>query len=136
MKLNLKVERLYPEPPEVVWNAIATSEGLAAWLMPNDFKPVVGHQFTFSFCAPNSEEETSHVYAEVIELDPPWHMVWSWRNETEDEATRVTFTLTRQNNGTLLQLDHFGPVPDFIGSELTKGWPTKLDVLKSLIGQR
>jgi uncharacterized protein YndB with AHSA1/START domain len=135
MKLNLKLERLYPEPPEVVWNAIATSEGLAAWLMPNDFKPLVGHQFTFSFCPPDNGAVTGHVFIEVIEIDPPRRMVWSWRNGTEPEATRVTFTLTRIDNGTLLQLDHFGPVSDFIGSELTKGWPKKLAALESSIGK-
>lgn len=33
-------------PIERVWSAVATSEGLAAWFMPNDFQPVVGHEFT------------------------------------------------------------------------------------------
>lgn len=38
-------------PPDAsisrVWKALTTSEGLALWLMPNDFQPVVGAQFTF-----------------------------------------------------------------------------------------
>ena len=30
-----------------VWNALATAEGLASWLMRNDFQPIVGTRFTF-----------------------------------------------------------------------------------------
>lgn len=29
-----------------VWDAVATSEGIASWWMPNDFEPVVGKDFT------------------------------------------------------------------------------------------
>ena len=36
----------YPYPPERVWAALTSSEALAAWLMPNDFVPEVGHGFT------------------------------------------------------------------------------------------
>lgn len=32
-------------PIQQVWEAVATSEGLAAWFMPNDFQPVEGHEF-------------------------------------------------------------------------------------------
>ena len=28
-----------------VWDAVSTSEGIAAWFMPNDFQPIEGHQF-------------------------------------------------------------------------------------------
>lgn len=30
---------------EKVWEAVATSEGIAGWWMRNTFKPVVGHEF-------------------------------------------------------------------------------------------
>ncbi|WP_026694232.1 SRPBCC family protein [Peribacillus kribbensis] len=32
-------------PLEKVWKAAATSEGIAAWWMPNTFEPIVGHEF-------------------------------------------------------------------------------------------
>ncbi len=35
-------------PVSRVWKALATAEGLALWLMPNDFQPVVGTRFTFT----------------------------------------------------------------------------------------
>lgn len=32
-------------PVEKVWKAVSSSEGIAAWFMPNNFEPVVGFQF-------------------------------------------------------------------------------------------
>jgi uncharacterized protein YndB with AHSA1/START domain len=40
-------ERLLPYPPDKVWRALTQSAMLAEWLMPNDFKPEVGHRFAF-----------------------------------------------------------------------------------------
>src|SRR5947208_1487503 len=40
-------EAVYPHPPERVWQALTDPAALAAWLMPNDFKPQVGHKFQF-----------------------------------------------------------------------------------------
>ena len=33
--------------PAKVWRALTEPELLADWLMPNDIKPLVGHDFTF-----------------------------------------------------------------------------------------
>jgi catechol 2,3-dioxygenase-like lactoylglutathione lyase family enzyme len=38
---------VYPHPADRVWAALTSSEALAAWFMPNDFEPAVGHRFTF-----------------------------------------------------------------------------------------
>ncbi len=32
-------------PIEQVWEKAATSDGIAAWFMPNTFEPKVGHEF-------------------------------------------------------------------------------------------
>jgi uncharacterized protein YndB with AHSA1/START domain len=58
-------EVIIPHPPERVRRALVDPDELAAWLMPNDFAPVVGRQFTMS-CDPYGIIE-----AEVLELDPP-----------------------------------------------------------------
>ncbi len=47
MKADIDVTVSYPHPPGLVWEALTSSEALTAWLMPNGFKPVVGHRFTF-----------------------------------------------------------------------------------------
>jgi uncharacterized protein YndB with AHSA1/START domain len=43
---DVRLERVYLHPPELVWRALTDREVLAEWLMPNDFAPVVGHTFT------------------------------------------------------------------------------------------
>jgi uncharacterized protein YndB with AHSA1/START domain len=89
MRADIDVEAVYPHPPGLVWQALTTSESLAVWFMPNDFAPVVGHRFTFrTEPAPGFD---GVVHCEVLELDEPSRMVWSWRGGPLE--TTVTFTL-------------------------------------------
>jgi uncharacterized protein YndB with AHSA1/START domain len=55
MILNEKEQVMLPDiertvimdaPIHKVWRAIATSEGLSAWLMKNNFQPELGFEFT------------------------------------------------------------------------------------------
>jgi uncharacterized protein YndB with AHSA1/START domain len=61
--------------------SIEVDEFLARWLMPNDFKPVVGHAFTF-----RTEPVPQHGFdgiaaCEVLELEAPRLMILGggWR---------------------------------------------------------
>ena len=45
---SVVVEREMPYPPEKIWRALTQPHLIAEWLMKNDFKPVVGHQFQSS----------------------------------------------------------------------------------------
>lgn len=90
MKADIRVEVVYAHPIERVWQALTTSEGLAAWLMPNDFKPVVGHDFELrTDKAPGFD---GIVRCRVLELEPPTRMVWAWCGGKID--TIVTFELS------------------------------------------
>ena len=89
MKADIDATVEYPHPPERVWAALTSSEALAAWLMPNDFVPEVGHG---SRSGPGPRRVRRHGPAgRVLELDPPPRMVWSWAGGNID--TTVTFTL-------------------------------------------
>jgi len=133
MNLNVDLEQFYPHPPQRVWQAIATSDGLAAWLMPNDFEPVAGRAFTLRFCPPDDTEEEETISATVVELAPPERMVWSWRNESEKEETRVVFELRSVQGGTRLRLRHTGPVSDALARRLRSGWSEKLGGLAKFV---
>jgi len=94
----------YPQPREMVWQALTDSDALAAWLMPNDFRPEIGHQFTFrTDPAPGFD---GIVHCEVLELRPPelWRISWAggglW--------TELTITLRVVQGGTRLDLTHKG----------------------------
>jgi uncharacterized protein YndB with AHSA1/START domain len=41
------LERDMPHPPERIWRALAQGPLIEQWLMKNDFRPIVGHGFTF-----------------------------------------------------------------------------------------
>src|SRR5512141_1482646 len=102
MKRDLKFEITYPHPPEKVWRALTDSRAIADWLMPNDFAPRLGHKFMFtSKPQPGWDGKT---YCEVIELDPPRALAYTWRGGPID--TVVRFTLEPVAGGTRLRLDH------------------------------
>ncbi len=109
----------YPHPPERVWEALTSRESLAAWLMPNDFAPRVGHRFNFrTDPAPGFD---GVVHCEVLELETPRRMVWSWRGGQID--TRVTFTLAPVAGGTELLFEQTGfeGVPAILTSFILQG---------------
>jgi uncharacterized protein YndB with AHSA1/START domain len=43
---RIEHEMTYPHPPERVWQALTDPAELSAWLMPTNFTPQPGSQFT------------------------------------------------------------------------------------------
>lgn len=111
----------YPHPPERVWAALTEREALEAWLMPNDFLPVVGHRFTFRTSpAPGFD---GIVNCEVLEVHLLHRLSFSWRGGPID--TTVTFTLEAVQNGTRLTLEQVGfagVTARTVGWMLGQGW--------------
>jgi uncharacterized protein YndB with AHSA1/START domain len=90
-------EVTYPYPPERVWRALVDPDELAAWLMPNDFVPVVGRHFTMS-CDPYGTIDT-----ELLELEPPRRIAYRWIASFGE--TLVTMELTPTDGGTRLRVE-------------------------------
>jgi uncharacterized protein YndB with AHSA1/START domain len=111
MKRDLKLERVYPQPPDKVWRALTDRRALSTWLMETDFEPVLGHRFTFrSKPRPGWDGVT---YCEVTELDPPRRLAYTWRGGPGEGKplaldTVVAFTLVPDGTGTRLVLEHTG----------------------------
>ena len=125
MKRDLRFEEQYPHPPERVWEAITDSAALAEWLMPNDFQPKLGHRFQFRTKPQPGFDGI--VNCEVIELDPPRRLAYTWKGGPLD--TVVTITLTPHEGGTKLILEHRG----FRGARgmmisvmMSSGWGSKI----------
>lgn len=95
MSGRLRVERVYPHPPELVWRTLTEAELLSRWLMPNDFVAEVGHRFTFT-TEPGPGFD-GKVHCEVLLLEAPRRMTWSWRGGPLD--TTVTFALEPIDGG-------------------------------------
>ncbi|MBM3811920.1 MAG: SRPBCC domain-containing protein [Acidimicrobiia bacterium] len=106
MTRDLEFEETYPFPPERVWRAITDSAAIADWLMPNDFQPVVGHRFRFvSKPMPGWD---GIVHCEVLEVDPPRRLVYSWNSGNGSVNTTVRWTLEPVASGTQLRLEQTG----------------------------
>jgi uncharacterized protein YndB with AHSA1/START domain len=111
MKRDLKLERVYPQAPDRVWRALTDRAALSKWLMETDFEPTLGHKFTFrSKPQPGWDGVT---YCEVIELDPPRRLAYTWRGGAGKDKpptldTIVRFTLAPDGSGTRLVLEHTG----------------------------
>lgn len=104
MKRDLHFEIAYPHPPEKVWQALTDPVAIAEWLMPNDFVLRVGHRFQFhTRPAPGFN---GIIDSEVLEIEPPKRLVYTWANGKL--STIVIWTLQPTLDGTRLILDHTG----------------------------
>ncbi|PGH41084.1 ATPase [Micromonospora sp. WMMA1996] len=107
---RIAVDQFLPHPPAKVWRALTDSDLLERWLMPNDFRPALGHHFTFRTVARPGQRFDGVVHCEVLELDEPRRLRWAWRGGSLD--TVVTWTLVPEGRGTRLFLEHAGFDPD------------------------
>jgi len=89
-------------PIEKVWKAVATSEGIGAWWMPNTFEPILGHQFVLH------TGQFGDSPCKVTELDAPNRLAFDW-----DEDWHVSFELKElEDEKTEFTLIHSGWDPE------------------------
>lgn len=137
----IRVDGFLPHPPAKVWRALTDPDLLARWLMPNDFKPVVGHRFTFTRPPMPAVRFAGTAQCEVLEIEPERRLKISWVDPGEDNAldSTVTWRLVPEGRGTRLFIDHEGFDPDNPHQQLSRrimgdqGWRGTLDRIASLI---
>ncbi|MGP4081854.1 SRPBCC family protein [Pseudalkalibacillus sp. R45] len=93
---TIKQSSVFNAPIQKVWEAVATSEGIAEWFMPNDFKAELGHEFSL-----HSPYGISP--CKVTELNPPNRLSFSWGKDWH-----VTFELKDLEGKTEFTLIHAG----------------------------
>jgi uncharacterized protein YndB with AHSA1/START domain len=101
---DLLFREVYPQPIETVWEAITDSRAIAEWLMANDFKPVLGHEFQFRSRPMGSW--SGIVDCRVTQLDPPRRLSYTW--DSDQIKTLLSFELSPVEGGTQLILRHTG----------------------------
>jgi uncharacterized protein YndB with AHSA1/START domain len=122
---TVRVDEFLPHSPARVWKALTDPALLAKWLMPNDFRPEVGHRFTF-WTAPRPDAGFDGVIScEILASEPERLLRYSWRGGPLD--TTVTWTLVAEGHGTRLFLEHDGFDPGDPAQQLTRrildgGW--------------
>jgi uncharacterized protein YndB with AHSA1/START domain len=101
--LSVVVEREVNFPPEKVWRALTQPHLIEAWLMKNDFKPVVDHRFTLS-------ADWGAVDCQVTAVEPSKTLSYTWAAYGLESV--VTWTLTATSTGTHLRMEQLGFRPD------------------------
>lgn len=122
---TVRVDEFLAHPPARVWRALTDPVMLAKWLMPNDFRPVVGHRFTFLTDPRPNVGFDGVIHCEVLALEAERRLRITWRGGPLD--TTVTWTLVPEGRGTRLFLEHDGfdpgdPAQRFTRRILDGGW--------------
>ena len=114
--LSVVVERDIPFPPEKIWRALTQPHLIEAWLMKNDFAPVVGHSFNLS-------ADWGAVACQVQAVEPNKTLSYTWGAYGLESV--VTWTLTPTSTGTHLRMEQAGFRADqtqaYHGAKA--GWP-------------
>jgi uncharacterized protein YndB with AHSA1/START domain len=126
--LSVVVEREIPHPPEKIWRALTQPHLIEAWLMKNDFKPVVGHRFDL-------RADWGSVDCQVVAVEPNRTLSYTW--EAHGLESVVTWTLTPSTTGTQLRMEQSGFRPDqrqaYQGAK--GGWPQFFAALEQLLAR-
>ncbi len=127
---GLRFERHFDAPPERVWKALVTPEGLGAWLgEATRIEAHAGGAFEIRF---NDEDRMT---GSVLEWETNRRLVLAWR-EGSDESL-VTFELAPGHaGGTSLVFTHVQVCPDDRIIGLFAGWHSHFDALEAVVAGR
>ncbi|MFJ7973016.1 SRPBCC domain-containing protein [Psychrobacillus sp. NPDC096389] len=84
-------------PIQKVWDTVATSEGIASWFMPNDFKLEVGYEF-------HIQSPFGPSPCKVTEVNAPHKLSFIW----DTDGWFVSFILEELGDQTEFTLIHGG----------------------------
>jgi uncharacterized protein YndB with AHSA1/START domain len=123
---SVVVEREIPYPPEKIWRALTQPHLIEAWLMKNDFQPVVDHRF-------NLRADWGAVDCQVLTVEPNTTLSYTWGAFGLESV--VTWTLTQTATGTQLRMEQSGFRPDqekaYQGAQY--GWQQFFAALEQLL---
>jgi len=140
---SIVIERRLPHAPVKVWRALTETELIGQWLMPNDFRPVVGCRFTFKAKAKPVGDWDGIVHCEVLACEANRLLRYSWVGGAASNKaygslldSTVTWTLTPVEGGTHLRMEHAGfrsPENDFAYGAMSPGWGSLTERLEQVV---
>ena len=105
-KNNIRKKRTFTQPVREVWGAISKRQKLEEWFLENTFSTVEGKAFEF-FDKPG--EKWNGIYqCEVLSVQPPYNLAYSWAHTKLRFTTYVWWRLNTVNGNTVLELEHSG----------------------------
>jgi uncharacterized protein YndB with AHSA1/START domain len=118
---DIRQTLLLNAPIQKVWDAVATSEGIAAWFMPNNFQPVSGYEFHLE-AGPFGKSP-----CKVTEIDPPnqlsiqWGKDWTLTFELKELDGKTEFTLIH-SGWDADKVTEFGQSHADVRNLMSQGW--------------
>ena len=133
MKFELVFDEIYAHPVEKVWRALTDGAALARWLMENDLD--LGKDRRFRMWCDDDQGQTHTILCEVLVMEAPHRMVWSWVLESRqaEGVTTVAFALEPVVDGTRLTIRHTGDRDPQTIDAFKGGWPEKLRQLGAVL---
>ena len=109
---EFRVVRDYPHPVAKVWRALTDPDLVPLWTStgqggrPEGFAPTVGTRFRF--VGKPTIGWSGVVHCEVLEVDVPQMLRYSWVGDEDGAATFVTYRLVPVDGGTRFTWEHTG----------------------------
>jgi uncharacterized protein YndB with AHSA1/START domain len=132
MQTEIKNEWIYEQSPNEVWEYLTQADLIALWLMPNNFKPIPGHEFQFQTKPIPSLDLDGIFHCKVLEIVPFKKLIYSWKGGTGNGIftldTIVDWTLEKHEKGTKLFLKQTGfkEANLSIFTAMTNGWQSNI----------
>jgi uncharacterized protein YndB with AHSA1/START domain len=125
MTVSITYQLYLPTSPDRVWTVLTDSAAIEKWLMPNDFEPKLGHQFTFRTQPIPAAHFDGIVRCEVVEVEPPRRLAYTWSGGAI--TTTVSYRLEPEGAGTRLYFEHSGfdldnPLYKMAYDGMNNGW--------------
>ena len=128
MQKEIKNEWIYEQSPNEVWEYLTQADLIALWLMPNNFIPILGHEFQFQTKPIPSLDLDGIFHCKLLEIIPFQKLIYSWKGGSGNGVfsldTVVEWNLEKYGNGSKLLLKHAGfkeaNIALFTG--MTDGW--------------
>ena len=127
-------------PRERVFQALTDDKQAAQWWGQKDgyrlhdftFDPRVGGKWSSSGSSANMGPYK--IEGEILELDPPRRLAYTWLSSWMPKNTKVLWELENQNGGTLVKLTHTGFAGDGDQAQRhTAGWNNVLGWLQAYV---
>lgn len=120
----VRFERTIGAAIDVVWDLIATGDGLERWLAPATVELRVGGDMDIDF------GEDGLAGGTITQLDPPALLEYHWQFPGEPDSI-IRFELAETDGGTRLVLEHrLLPLDQCVG--YGAGWHAHLDQLEAM----
>lgn len=140
--LVLRLRRVLPFPPAVVFRALTDPEQLASWWGPTgftvpdvEFEPRVGGGYRIAMQPPDGD--LFHLSGEFREVDPPVRLSYTFRwdpPDPDDRETVVTLCIDEREAGAEVALTQGGFATPARLALHEGGWTESLDRLEQLLG--